>query len=192
MAKYLKFLNVLVLIISFNFINACNKKDTLTSVAYSDNKTFNKRKYDEDVPFRPLGNLTNDDRMKKQDVAFYENYVVEGYKNLEQNDAYFIWLNNERMKRLERGEKNDFKRETVPGMNNYYIQRSRTFKENNVSVSERRYVDTIIKLDEAKKDAKERAEITLTKDDEIADYEIINYNRTKSYPLSVAPDDYEE
>ena len=192
MAKYLTFLNALILLVSFSALTSCNNRDTLTSVSYSDNKTFNKKGYTKDTPFRPLGNLVNDKDMKKEDITFYENYIDSGYYTLEENDKYFIWLNTQRSKRLERGEKNDFKKETMPGINNYYIERSRTFKGNNVSVSERRYIDTIIKLEEAKKNAKSKEELDVAIEDEISDYNILNYRGKQNKTITVEAADYEE
>ena len=192
MVRYLKILNALILLLSFSALTSCNNRDTLTSVSYSDNKTFNKKGYTKDSPLRPLGNLVDDKDMKKEDITFYENYVDSGYYTLEENDKYFIWLNTERKKRLERGEKNDFKRETMPGINTYYIERSRTFKGNNISVSERRYIDTIIKLDEAKKYAKYKEESDIKIEDEISDYNILNYRGEKNKTLTIEASDYEE
>lgn len=191
MAKYLQYLNVLILIISFSFTNACNKRDTLTSVSYSDNKSFNKRGYAKNSPLRPIGNLVNDKDMKNEDIEFYQYYVSSGYYTLEENDKYFIWLNNQRTKRLEKGKENKFKQETMPGLNTYYMERTRTFKGNNISVAERRYIDTIIKLNEAEKSKQIQKDLTITKDDEISDYNILNYKGEKDKSTIVSYEEYE-
>jgi hypothetical protein len=119
----------------------CYKKDSTNTVSYSDNKTFNNKKYKKSEPIRPFGNITSSTQDETKTVIYYGKIVDKNISYLKENEEYLLWLESQRRKRLASGKLNGFKHETTPNSNSYYIKKIKSTRSNNSLISERFYRD---------------------------------------------------
>lgn len=162
----------LSLICLVSIIFSCAERDSTTSISSSDNKSFQNRKYSKQEPIRPFGNLPDLEEQEPQSIQYYNNKIDKTYERLDENEEYLQWLNKQRENRLRSGKRNDFTVETLPGYNNYYLNKSKEKRGTNIPVSERRMKDIERKINETKKKTIDTRRVETV--DEIDNYDIIS------------------
>ena len=187
MANFLE--KSLKLVLIFGFIVGCNSKNSLNTASYSDNKTFQKRGFASKEPYKPFGGLEGEKEEDQNSFNHYQEYVDDGYADLSENEEYFLWLASKRRERLIKGKLNGFNQETMPGLNEYYIKRTR-MSQGKTLLNERFYRDIEAQMYKARYRKKDIKQIETV--DPIDDYKILNNDKSFIKKESVSEEDYKK
>lgn len=147
----------------------CYRQSSLNQASVSDNESFYARGHEAQVPVRPFGNLSDTPELEVDSIEYYRGYVNSGYDNIAKNKQYFTWIASETRKIMAKKERVGFKHETLPHLNEYYVNKI-DLNEKAILLGETRYRDIIRQIEKARYKFSNVNEVRLV--DGIGDYNI--------------------